>query len=120
MLITACSSTGPHQCADTEIILSRVQEALLLYAAKNHGDYPQSHIDFLASVHQYDAPTTDAWGHPLLYFSTQTGYRLVSLGRDGVAGGADLRDMDLIRCSGDDALLVASTAPLTSIGDECR
>jgi len=73
--------------------LNQLNIALQEYQAKS-GGYPQSLDDLPPNLKDPAwidvngrVAVPDPWGHPFLYERTPTGYRMSSLGRDGVPGG---------------------------------
>jgi general secretion pathway protein G len=79
----------------TKIQIKKMEESLVVYAAKHKGNFPSTG-DGLAAVKKYlpdgEVPT-DAWGNAYLYFSPGTHgehpYEIISLGKDGKEGGAE-------------------------------
>ncbi len=89
----------------TKIQMSKIGEALVVYASKHKGNFPGT-SDGLDAAKKYFAnnePPTDAWGHAYQYFSPGTHgdhpYELISLGKDGKEGGddanADIQSWDM-------------------------
>lgn len=106
LLIAGCSAFGPHNEQDTLINLTLLQQGLIVFAAKHHGNYPLSQAEFRQSMGT--AWPTDAWGNSIVYFGSESGYCLLSLGGDERVGGSDELGMDLVVCS-DDQHVVANT-----------
>jgi hypothetical protein len=77
----------------TEADMQAIGTALAAYRLDN-GDYPAvSGIDALVGVLSPDyiriAAAQDKWGHPFEYSVSAAGYKLVSIGNDGIKGTAD-------------------------------
>ena len=79
-------------------LLRQVESALVVYAARNRGQYPERLEDATRYFEDGRVPV-DPWGRPLLYQRLPAdqgarGYVLISLGADGLpgdqGGGPDL------------------------------
>ena len=85
----------------TRANLTTIAGALKIYRLDN-GDYPTSEQGLKALVERpttepvpqswaqggyLSSPPVDAWGHPLVYTATPTGFVIKSLGKDGKEGG---------------------------------
>lgn len=70
--------------------LPQIRQELADYR-QEHGRYPDS-LKQLPELEEWQFD--DVWKHPYQYSVTETGYRLVSLGRDGQPGGEGL-DADI-------------------------
>lgn len=85
---------GPHHIGDTQIQIKKMEEALIVYAAKHKGQFPERLEDARKYMPDGEVPV-DAWGNPYFYVRADTPYLLVSLGADGKPGGegedADIR-----------------------------
>lgn len=86
---------GEANVSATEIQIKRIEEALIVYAAKHKGQYPKT-SDGLAAAKKYfpdGKVPTDAWGNEFQYYSPGTHgdnpYEIISLGKDGQEGGED-------------------------------
>ncbi|MDP2309070.1 MAG: type II secretion system protein GspG [Pseudomonadota bacterium] len=79
----------------TEIQIKKMEESLVVYAAKHKGKFPSTG-EGLAAVKKYlpdgEVPL-DQWDNAFLYFSPGTHgdhpYEIISLGKDGQEGGTD-------------------------------
>jgi general secretion pathway protein G len=84
---------GDHVGA-SRIQIKKLEESLVVYAAKHKGVFPASLEDARKYMPDGVVPT-DAWGNPYLYMRADTPYLIVSLGADGKPGGegedADIR-----------------------------
>jgi len=99
------SEKAKHQRLATEITMRKMEGSLKMYALKNKGRYPST-AQGLAVARKYfpnnDLPK-DAWGGDFVYYSpgthSQQPVELISLGRDGRAGGegadADIKSWEL-------------------------
>jgi len=94
--------------ANDENMRERARTAIRFIAGKleqyksKHGDYPdtlapvEESFDDTQRLHAsfFKMAQTDAWGHPIQYERTDSGYTLQSLGADGKVGGEGI-DADL-------------------------
>ena len=77
----------------TRLSMSKVDQALQIYAARHNGRYPTTSEGLeAASRFMSDSQVPeDAWGNPFLYVSPAVSgdapYELISLGKDGQEGG---------------------------------
>ena len=79
----------------TKIQIKKMEESLLVYAAKHKGKFPTTG-EGLAAVKKYlpdgEVPV-DQWDNAFLYFSPGThgdhAYEIISLGKDGKEGGTE-------------------------------
>lgn len=85
--------TDGHFQSSTQITAMKIREALMIYAAKNHGAWPPTLAEIAKYCPEGRVPT-DAWGRPFLYAVVDGQPRLVSWGADGEPGGEGL-DADL-------------------------
>ena len=97
--VNMVASNPGHRRSYTESMIAQVAKGLELYR-RDHGAYPQAadwRGDLVSGGYVAKVPE-DAWGRPLIYESTGTAYRLMSLGADGHPGGRD-QDADIIHLS---------------------
>ena len=108
MAVVAVNVLGSMDDANvsaTEIQIKRIEDNLIIYAAKHKGKFPKT-SDGLEAAKQYfpnNAVPTDAWGNAFEYYSPGTNgdndYEIISLGKDGQEGGegadADIKSWEM-------------------------
>ncbi|MDP2312321.1 MAG: type II secretion system protein GspG [Pseudomonadota bacterium] len=86
--------TDGHEHDVTPRQIRKMEEALVVYAAKHKGKFPERLEDAAKYMPDGEVPL-DAWGNPFLYVTPRTPYVIVSMGADGKPGGegedADIR-----------------------------
>jgi len=74
---------------DTQLLMSKMEGDLMLFAVKRQGRFPRTDADWADAAKYFPDGKipTDAWGNHFLYVWSEDGYVLVSRGRDGRLGG---------------------------------
>ncbi|MDP2314455.1 MAG: type II secretion system protein GspG [Pseudomonadota bacterium] len=79
----------------TQIQIKKMEEALVVYAAKHKGKFPSTSEGLSAAKKYFPEGNVplDQWDNAFLYFSPGTHgdhpYEIISLGKDGKEGGQD-------------------------------
>jgi hypothetical protein len=89
LLIWANVSSGFSCPLDQDGVFRDYEQALMMYAAKHRGEYPQTEGE-LGAIRRYlpdGRMPRDVWGRRVWYLALGDGFLLMSLGPDGVFGG---------------------------------
>lgn len=92
----ATGNVGPTKWESARTEMAEVQKALQAWSLKNGGDFPQELSEIAEDFPGGREPTDPFTKEPYLYEITEDGFVLTCFGEDGVEGGTEKADRDII------------------------